>query len=261
MFTTDIFRFDQGRQLRVQIHAAGSNNAESAQNSQSRKAEYVNEIMSLISYSGHGTDVVHQSRESVCFRDEYLNQVDSGDDIFYDALSTVEHCEIITPPDVMETATSSFWETGLNTQGLNSEVQNPIHREASATFKSQKNTTLPDTATIPLCGHDYVLQRDQELPNLVDTLQSGGNIPAYQSEVYSIVDFLRRSKIGDLRDAPMPNTTPQSAKSTHFDGSSSYLFSGGTATDCFNSSHCHTSQFIPPAAPPPTEEPGLNFDI
>lgn len=256
-----MFRFDQGRQLRVQIHAAGSNNAESAQNSQSRKAEYVNEIKSFISYSGHGTDVVHLSRENVCSREESLNQVDSGDDIFYDAQSTVEYCEIITPPDVMETATSSFWETGLNTGGLNSEVQNPIHREDSATFKSQKNITFPDTATFPLSGHDYVPQRDQELPNLVDTLQSGGNIPAYQSEVYSIVDFLRRSKIGDLRDAPMSNTTPKSGKSTHLDGSSSYLFSGEAATDYFNSSHHRTSQFIPPAAPPPTEEPGSNFDI
>lgn len=256
MFTIDMFRFDQGRQLRVQIHAAGSNNAESAQNSQSSKAEYVSEIMSFISYPGQGTDVVHQSRESVCSRDEYLNQVDSGDDIFYDAQSTEEHCEIITPPDVMETATSSFWETRLNTRGLNSEVQSPIHREASATFKSQKNTTFPDTATFPLSGHDYVPQRDQELPNLADTLQSGGNIPAYQSEVYSIVDYLR--KISDLRDAPMSNTTPQSAKSTHVGGSSSYLFSGVAATDCFDSLHHRTSQFIPPTAPPPTEEPGSN---
>lgn len=261
MFTIDMFRFDQGRHLRVPIHDAGSNNAESAQNSQSSKAEYVNEIMSFISYSGHGTDVLHQSREMVCSRDEYLNQVDSGDDIFYDALSTVEHCEIITPPDVMETATSPFWETGLNTRGLNSEVQNPIHREASATFKSQKNTTSPDSATFPLSGHDYVSQRDQELPNLVDTLQSACNIPAYQSEVYSIVDYLRRSKISDLRDAPMSNTTPKSAKSTHVEGSSSYLFSGVAATDCFDSSHHRTSQFIPPTAPPPTEEPGSNSDI
>lgn len=260
MFTTDMFRFDQGRRLRVQIHAAGSDDAETAQNSQSTKAECVNQIKSMISYSGHGTDVVHQSKESVCSIDDSLNQVDSGDDIFYDALSTVDHCEIITPPEVMETATLSCWETGFNTRGLNSEVQNPIHREASATFKSQKNTIFPDTATFPLPGHDYVPVRDQELPYPVDTLQSGGNIPAYQSEIYSIADYLRRSKTSDLRDAPMSNTTPKSAKSTHLEGSSSYLFSGAAFTDYSHSSRQQTSHVIPPAAPPPTEEPGSNFD-
>lgn len=254
-----MFRFDQGRPLRVQIHAAGSNNVESAQKCESRNAEWVNKIMSFISYSGHATDVVHESRESVCSGDDLSNQVDSGDDIFHDALSTLEHCAIVTPPDAMGTATSSLWETGLNSQGLDSTVQNPNHTEASVTFTSQTNTTFPDIAKIPLSGHDYVPSRGQEHPNLVDTWDSRGNIPAYHSELYSIVDYLRRSKISDLQDDPMSNIAPTSTKSTHLEGISSYLFSGDAATDCSDSS-CHwSSHFIPPAAPPPTEEPGLEL--